>query len=124
MIPDDAIIKAKELASGLTQKQRYMAITEFINRNFVYDFVKALTIKRYGGKPDPEGCWQKHMGICGDLSALTVAMLHAAGLEANLVVGHADGIYHAWVESAYGIYDPTAEIQKKKVAKYTKEKIC
>ena len=124
MIPQDAILKAKELARGLSQRERYNAITTWINLHFVYDYIKSLTVKRYGVKPDPESCWQKRMGICGDLAALSVEMLMAVGLKARMVMGHADGIYHAWVETAYGIYDPTAEIQHKAVKKYRKERVC
>lgn len=116
-------LKAKELASGLSQKQRYQAITDYINRSFVYDYIKAMTVKRYGVKPDPEGCWEKKMGICGDLAALAVGMLRAVGIKARMVMGHADGMYHAWVETAYGVYDPTAEIQHKNVKKYRKERV-
>lgn len=122
MIPQDAIIKAKELARGLSQRERYSAITTWINLHFVYDYIKSLTVKRYGVKPDPQGCWERRMGICQDLAAMAVGMFRAVGLKANLVIGHADGMYHAWVETAYGIYDPTAEIQHKSVKKYNPER--
>ena len=118
MIPDEAIVKAKELASGLSQRQRYRAITDYAEHNFVYDYVKAFTVKRYGVQPDPEGCWEKHMGICGDLAALIVGMLKAVGIDAQYVVGKADGIHHAWVKTSYGIYDPVAEITGKTPKKY------
>ena len=95
MIPNEAVLKAKELSRGLSQKQRYRAVTDYINRSFVYDYVKALTVKRYGVKPDTESCWQKRMGICGDLAALAVGMLRAAGISARYVTGTADGIPHA-----------------------------
>ena len=124
MIPQAAILKAKELARGLSQRERYNAITAWINLHFVYDYIKSLTVKRYGVKPDPQGCWERHMGICGDLAALAVEMLKAAGVNARYVTGKADHIPHAWVESTYGIYDPTAEIQHKAVKKYRKERVC
>lgn len=123
MIPQDAIIKAKELAKGLSQREKYNAITAWINLHFVYDYIKSLTVKRYGVKPDPQGCWERHMGICGDLAALAVEMLNAAGVNAKYVTGKADGIPHAWVKTSHGIYDPTAEITKKTPKRYRQEKI-
>lgn len=122
MIPQAAILKAKELARGLSQRGRYQAITDYINRSFAYDYIKALTVKRYGVKPDPESCWQKRMGICGDLAVLAVGMLRAAGISAQYVTGTADGIPHAWCRTAYGIYDPTAAITRKNPKKYKERK--
>lgn len=119
---NEADLKAKELASGLSQKQRYQAITDYINHSFVYDYIKSLTVRRYGVKPDPDGCWEKRMGICGDLAALAVEMLNAAGVNARYVTGKADHIPHAWVTTGYGVYDPTAEITGKTPTKYTEEK--
>lgn len=118
-----SILKAKELSSGLSQQKRYKAITSYINRSFVYDFIKAATVKKHGVLPDIASCWGKRMGICQDLAAMAVGMFRAVGLKASLVIGHADGMYHAWVETAYGIYDPTAEIQHKAVKKYRKERV-
>lgn len=111
-------LKAKELSSGLSQRRRYQAITGYINRSFAYDYIKALTVRRYGVKPDPDGCWEKRMGICGDLAEMAVEMLRAAGINARYVTGMADGLYHAWVRTVYGIYDPTAEITGKTPKKY------
>lgn len=117
-----SVFKAKELASGLSQRERYMAIRSYINRSFVYDFIKAETVSKRGVLPDISSCWERRMGICQDLSAMTVGMLRAVGLKASLVIGYADGKYHAWVETQYGIYDPTAEIQRKQVSRYVKER--
>lgn len=118
-----SVLKAKELSSGLSQQKRYKAITSYINRSFVYDYIKAATVKKYGVFPDIASCWERHMGICGDLAALAVEMLNAAGVNAKYVTGKADGIPHAWVKSSYGIYDPTAEITKKTPKRYRQEKI-
>lgn len=118
-----SVLKAKELSSGLSQQKRYKAITSYVNRSFVYDYIKASTVKKHGVLPNIASCWEKRMGICQDLAAMAVGMFRAVGLKASLVIGHADGIYHAWVETAYGIYDPTAEIQHKSVKKYRKERV-
>ena len=119
---DPSILKAKELSSGLSQQARYKAIRSYINRSFVYDHIKAATVKKRGVLPDIASCWDKRMGICQDLAAMAVGMFRAVGLKAQLVIGHADGMYHAWVETVYGIYDPTAEIQHKSVKKYNPER--
>lgn len=118
-----SVLTAKELASSLSQQARYKAIRSYINRSFVYDYIKAATVKKRGVLPDVASCWDKRMGICQDLAAMAAGMFRAVGLKASLVIGHADGMYHAWVETAYGLYDPTAEIQHKSVKKYRKERV-
>lgn len=118
-----SILKAKELSSGLSQQARYKAIRSYINRSFMYDYIKAATVKKRGVLPDIASCWDRRMGICQDLAAMAVGMFRAVGLKASLVIGHADGMYHAWVETAYGIYDPTAEIQRKKANTYKRERV-
>lgn len=90
---------ARKLAKGKAALKRYEAITGYVSRNFVYDYIRAIQIPKKGGLPDVKGCWQKKMGICLDIASMTTGMLRAAGLKAYLCIGPADRKYHAWVET-------------------------
>lgn len=92
--------KAQELCKGLkTLPERYEAVTKYVSDRIVYDYIRKYTIPKKNGLPNIERCWQLKMGICLDISALTVRMLRAVSIPANLVVGWADSFYHAWVEA-------------------------
>ena len=97
----ESIKKAKELVGKEKDPlNKFNIVTHYIFKNFVYDFIRAVSIPKYGREfPDVEGCWQKHMGICMDISSMTVGMLRGVGVQAYMCYGHADGQYHAWVEA-------------------------
>lgn len=110
-----AVVKASELCAGMTDaKQIFMAIRGFVESYFAYDYVKMVTVKA-GQMPDIDGTWEKQLGICQDLAAVTVAMLRSQGVYAKMVIGTVGGnSYHAWVNVLIGgewiLYDPTAEL--------------
>lgn len=91
----------------------YEEVCHFIKQNFSYDYIKAIR-KVSGMLPDIQETLETHMGICQDLSALTVALLRCAGIKSKLVIGYADQRYHAWVESYVDgekrRFDPTVEL--------------
>lgn len=92
--------KAREICAGiLPLYERYKAITRYISENIVYDHVRKATIAKKNGLPNIERCWTLKMGICLDIAALTVLMLRAVCVPCTLVIGWADGHYHAWVEA-------------------------
>ena len=103
----------KQLCANKGKNDSYKAIKEYIKANFVYDYIKAVTIKS-GILPDIKGLMKKKQGICFDIASMAVAMLRITGIPAKLVIGHADNQYHAWVEIINDkkniIYDPTQEI--------------
>ena len=109
----EAVGAADELCAGLTEKQSYDKVCEFMKSGFVYDYVKALTVKP-GTLPNIDECWSKKMGVCQDLSAAMCCMLRTQGVPARLVIGYADTNYHAWVEMKLDgkdyFFDPTAAI--------------
>ena len=80
--------KAGELCNGLDEKDTYKTICEFMQTEFVYDFVRAITVTA-GELPDPDGSFEKRMGICQDLSAVTAAMLRTMGIPGRLIIGYA-----------------------------------
>ena len=117
---------ADQLCSDKDGYGAYRAIRDYIRSNFVYDYVKALRVKP-GSLPDINSAWKKRMGICQDLSAIMVAMLRTQGIPAQLVIGYADGQYHAWVVAQVDgrdiLYDPTAALFAiRKIKKYTPER--
>ena len=112
-IKTQAVQMAQELCKGKSDKEAFDAICSFMKTQFVYDFVKAATIKP-GMLPDIEGSYKKHMGVCQDLSAIMVCMLRTQGIPSRLMIGYADKNYHAWTVSTIGgeevFYDPTAAL--------------
>ena len=103
------------------------AVCAYVSGHFVYDYVKALNI-RSGVLPDIDGSYAKHMGICQDLSAITCCMLRSRGIPARLMIGDADGNYHAWVQVRIDgedlFFDPTAAVNSgfRAVRSYTVER--
>ena len=109
----EAVKKAEELCKGKKPAEAYKIIKEFMASSFVYDFVKAVTIKP-GMLPDIDGSYKKKMGVCQDLAAIMVCMLRTQGIPAKLIIGYADSQYHAWTMTIIGnkeqFFDPTAAL--------------
>ena len=101
-------------ASLTTAKEKYDTICKYVTTQFGFDYIAAVTNKP-GQLPDVEKCFSRRMGVCQDLSAVTVSMLRVAGVPAKLVIGYADENYHAWVTAEVDgeevLFDPTAELQ-------------
>ena len=92
--------KAKELCKGVKSLQeRYEIVTRYVSDHIVYDYIRAITIPKKNGLPDVARCWNQRMGICLDIASMTTGMLRAVSIPSNLVIGWADGKYHAWVEA-------------------------
>lgn len=111
---DSNIVKAAdELCEGLNEEDAFREICHYVESRFVYDHVKALRAKS-GMLPNIEESMKKHMGICQDLAAVTVAMLRSQGIPAMLIIGHADKQYHAWVTAlvngSFKRFDPAAAL--------------
>ena len=85
-----------------SQLEKWIKITNYVNKSFVYDYIRAITIPKRGSLPDLDRCWNMHMGICLDIASMTTGMLQAVGINARLIFGFADRSYHAWVEAKIG----------------------
>lgn len=121
-----AVSEADTLCAGKTPREAFDAVCNFITSDFVYDFIKALTVKP-GTLPDIDGSFEKRMGVCQDLSAIMCCMLRTQGIPARLIIGYADDNYHAWVTANIDgediFYDPTAELSAiSKVHEYSVER--
>ena len=109
------------------QAEIYRTVCKYIKDNFVYDFMKSVSVKA-GQLPDIDDCWKKKMGICQDLSAMTCAMLRCQGIPARLMIGTVGAnTYHAWVVAVVNgkeqFLDPTAELNaSSKASTYTTER--
>ena len=119
---------AGDLCKDLTEaKDIFKTVTKYVVSNFSYDFIKSVTVKS-GELPDIEYCWEKKMGICQDLSAMTCAMLRSQGVPARLMIGTlGSGTPHAWVLAVVDgedtFFDPTAELNAtNKTDTYTTER--
>lgn len=108
--------QADKLCKDMTdQKEIFKTVCSYVTSNFVYDYIKSVTVKP-GLLPDIDGCWKNKMGICQDLSAMTCAMLRSQGIPARLMIGTVGANnYHAWVVAVVDgeerFFDPTAELQ-------------
>jgi len=122
------VVTAGEICEGMTdQAQIYKTICDYIKGHFVYDFIKSVSVKA-GVLPDIDGCWEKHKGICQDLSAMSCAMMRSQGIPAALIIGTlGSNTYHAWVVAWVNgeerFWDPTAELNaSSKKETYTTER--
>lgn len=108
-----AVAAANEMCAGKSEKEIYTLIRKYIMDNYAYDFIKSVTVPA-GELPDIDGCYEKKMGVCQDLSALMVCMLRSQGIPAKLMIGYADKNYHAWtvtpIETKQVLFDPTAAL--------------
>ena len=109
----EAVAKAGELCARKGPKEAYATICDFMKNNFVYDYIKAVTVQA-GQLPDIDNSYAKRMGVCQDLSAITVCMLRTQGIPSRLIIGYADNQYHAWTMTKMGgtdeFFDPTAAL--------------
>ena len=119
---------ALDMCKDMTdQAEMYKAVCKFVTGNFVYDFIKSVTVKP-GQLPQIDECWNNRMGICQDLSAMTCAMLRCNGIPARLMIGTVGAnTYHAWVVAVVNgeerFFDPTAELNaSSKTETYTTER--
>ena len=122
----EAVSAAAGLCGGKQGRAAFDEVCGFMKSRFVYDYVKAVTVKA-GMLPDIEGAYEKKMGICQDLAAIMVCMLRTQGIPARLMIGYADRQYHAWtttvIDGQEVFYDPTAAINGiGKVREYTVER--
>ena len=123
---EDLVQLTNSICEGKIDKEIFNTICTYVKEHYAYDFIKAVT-KKPGMLPDIKGTITKKMGVCQDLSALTVAMLRSQGLPSKLVIGYADKQYHAWTVSKVDgkeiLFDPTVQLfAMKKPVKYTEER--
>lgn len=104
----------REISRGCsTETARFEVVCRYVEENLQFDYVKLVTVPG-GTLPDIDGCLSTGRGICQDLAAVATAMLRCAGVHTKLVIGYADGNYHAWVAAEVDgrerIYDPTVAL--------------
>ena len=109
----NAVLQADKLCKGMKDSEAFDTVCTFMKSKFVYDYIKAATITA-GTLPDIDGCYNKGMGVCQDLSAIMIAMLRSQGIPSKLMIGYAGKQYHAWtvsiVDNKEVFYDPTAAL--------------
>ena len=120
-----AVQKSDELCAGASAVECYKIITDFMQGEFAYDFVRARTVSA-GQLPDIDYCYETRMGICQDLAAVMACMLRVQGVPCKLVIGYADKYYHAWtsalVDGQESFFDPTAALGALKAKSYQVER--
>jgi transglutaminase/protease-like cytokinesis protein 3 len=122
--PNDAITKMSfELCKNIVfEKDKIKEISKYILRVLSYDHIKA---KKVGTNyiPDIKDVLKKRKGICFDYASVFAAMLRIQKIPTKLIIGYADGIYHAWnkvfIDNQWKLYDLTYQDSGTKINKYT-----
>ena len=93
----NSINKAAELVSGKkTLLEKVEAIYSYVINNISYDYDKAATVES-DYLPVLDEILASKKGICFDYASLMTGMLRSQNIACKLVVGYADGAYHAWI---------------------------
>lgn len=123
----DAVAQSDALCAGLTSDaEKASAVTAFVSERFVYDYIKAMTIRSAGSYlPEVDEVLASRKGICFDFAALVCCMLRAQEIPTQMVIGYADAAYHAWnrvyIDGQWRLIDTTAAITATNVSSYTAE---
>lgn len=122
-INSPSVIRGDEITAGLTtETQKFDAICNLIANEFSYDFVRARTIQA-GTLPEVDSTYMNRAGVCQDLSAVMISMLRSQRIPSRLIIGYADGYYHAWtisvVDGQERFFDPTVAVGALKANNYT-----
>ncbi len=89
--------KAAELVQGKnTLLKKVEAIYSYVINNISYDYEEAATVAN-DYLPVLDEVLATKKGICFDYAALMTGMLRSQNIACQLVVGYADGAYHAWI---------------------------
>ena len=121
------VAKAKSLVSGAgSDAQKVSKIYSYIVNNISYDYDKMKNLPS-GYLPNPDSTLASRKGICFDYAALMAAMLRSQGVPCKLVIGNADGQYHAWnmvyVNGSWQLYDPTFGAAGQRAGSYVAERV-
>ncbi|MGI6643374.1 MAG: transglutaminase-like domain-containing protein [Bacillota bacterium] len=110
---EKTIALAQEIVEGLeSDKERILAVYDYIVRNFAYDHKKAKSVGT-GYLPDLDEVIEAKKGICYDLASLMAGLLRSIGIPAKLITGYVGSQrgYHAWTAAFDGEnweqFDPT-----------------
>lgn len=122
-----SVAKAKSLVSGAgSDAQKVSKIYSYIVNNISYDYDKMKNLPS-GYLPNPDSTLASRKGICFDYAALMAAMLRSQGVPCKLVIGNADGQYHAWnmvyVNGSWQLYDPTFGAAGQRAGSYVAERV-
>lgn len=100
----------------INEEDYFSAVKNYVVNFYNYDYIRALLKK--DAMPDIQRCYEKKLGTCQDLAAMTVAIWRSLGIPAKLVIGYVGKNYHAWVEylkkGVWEVFDPTVEILGRK----------
>lgn len=121
----DIVALSEELCGGLeTDAEKVEAVKAYIAENMSYDYAKASSVQS-GYLPDVEEIIVSHEGICFDLSAVVASLLRLQYIPVQLVIGYADGYYHAWnqilLDGEWQLYDPTMVVTQSSVKQYVED---
>ncbi len=95
-----ALLSAKLSEGTSSELGKITNIYTYVLGNIEYDYDEANSVidgKLTGYLPVVDEVYQTGKGICFDYAVLMTAMLRMQGIPAQLVIGHAGDVYHAWV---------------------------
>ena len=121
------VTKAKSLVAGAgSDAQKVSRIYSYIVNNISYDYNKMNNLPS-GYLPNPDSTLSSRKGICFDYAALMAAMLRSQGVPCKLVIGNADGAYHAgnmvYVNGSWQLYDATYGAAGQRASSYVAQRV-
>jgi transglutaminase/protease-like cytokinesis protein 3 len=90
-------LAAKLTKNKKTEKEKALAVYEYVAKNVSYD-VDKLNNRTFEFDDSALKTLDEKKGVCQDFAYLAIALLRASGLETQMVTGYA-GQNHAWVET-------------------------
>ena len=97
---ENATNTMNQAASLLTDEmgvlEKVAIIYDYVSSTITYDYGK-IDLLQPGYLPDLDRVLEEKTGICFDYAALMTAMLRSQNIPCKLVIGYANGGYHAWI---------------------------
>jgi transglutaminase-like putative cysteine protease len=95
--------------------EKALLLYRYFDNHYVYDWDTYYANEEGKAYLSSYRMLTEKMGICQDLSAVTIAMLRSLGVPARLMIGTlGSGTYHAWVTAIVNgeekFFDPTVEV--------------
>lgn len=128
--PDYKVVELSEQLCGGAQsdEEKVEAVKAYMKENFSYDYDKAEraakgTVNDF--MPNVDETIEVKSGICFDLSATVAALLRLQNIPTQMIIGYADGYYHAWnqicLNGEWQLYDPTAAVTGSTMSEYVED---
>ena len=112
----------KRIGLSSSAYAKYRKIADYTRYGFGYDYITVFKHLQTTAYVDLDRVITRRLGLCEELSALTVALLRIENIPARLVIGRANGVDHAWVETFIDdetmLFDPSLSESRQEEVTY------